>query len=405
MRSTSHRLTAGVVGIASLGLAAPMSVASASDDATQFAPLYKAQAKSAIANDYIVVLKPTVSASAVDQVAAAAGAHGAQVAYTYRSALRGFNATMDNATLSAVRANPLVAYVESNAHVSAEFVSQPPGTQPDPTWGLDRIDQRDRPFDMSYSWDADGSGVTAYIIDTGVYVEHNDFGGRAGNGYDFVRDDPIANDCAGHGTHVAGTIGSTTYGVAKEVTLVGVRVLNCHARGNWARVVQGIDWVVANHDGPSVINMSLGGPPRRALDQAVTGAVSLGVVVVAAAGNDGADACDVSPARARAAITTGASAPTDAVAGFSNQGKCVDIFAPGVGVRSTYIGSPDADATLTGTSMAAPHVAGVAALYLSAHPDAGPDAVRRAIRMQATTDRLKLLGPGSPDMLLYSSID
>jgi subtilisin family serine protease len=275
------------------------------------------------------------------------------------------------------------------------------------SWGLDRIDQRRLPLDESYSPEGGGSGATAYVIDTGIRASHEDFGGRARSGYDFVDDDANAADCHGHGTHVAGTVGGTDYGVAKGADVVGVRVLDCRGSGTTSQVVAGIDWVTEHAARPAVANLSLGGGPDGVLDDAVRRSIDSGVTYSIAAGNGNLlgwpqDACGTSPARVPEAITVGATDRDDARASFSNTGSCVDLFAPGVDIISASIGSDSATDTLSGTSMAAPHVTGVAALYLAGHPSAGPAQVRDAVVNAATDGAVGDPRAGSPDRLLHS---
>ncbi|HEV8455199.1 MAG TPA: S8 family peptidase, partial [Gemmatimonadales bacterium] len=261
-------------------------------------------------------------------------------------------------------------------------------TQSGATWGLDRIDQPARPLSGTYSYNNTGAGVTAYIIDTGIRFGHNEFGGRATSGFDAV-DGGTADDCNGHGTHVAGTVGGSVYGVAKAVSLVGVRVLNCSGSGTWSGVIAGMDWVTANHSGPTVANMSLGGGANSSVDQAVRNMIASGVATAIAAGNGNPggraqDACKYSPARVTEAMTIGATSSSDAKASWSNYGNCVDWFAPGVGITSAWATSNTATNTISGTSMATPHTAGVVALYLQSHLSATPSQVRDALSANTT---------------------
>ena len=327
----------------------------------------------AVPDSYIVVLKD--SAVARDRVGDTAkrlsGRHGGAVARTYGAALRGFEVKVSASAAARIAADPAVAYVEQNHTVSIS------GTQTNPpSWGLDRIDQRNLPLDSSYTYPNTASNVHAYIIDTGIRFTHNDFGGRATSGYDAV-DGGSADDCNGHGTHVAGTVGGSTYGVAKAVQLVAVRVLNCSGSGTNAGVIGGVDWVTANAIKPAVANMSLGGGANTALDNAVRNSIASGVTYGLAAGNDsGANACNTSPARTTEAITVGATTNTDARSSFSNFGTCLDIFAPGSSITSAWYTSNTATNTISGTSMATPHVVGAAALVASANPGWTPAQVR-----------------------------
>ena len=322
---------------------------------------------------YIVVLE---DGARPGRVAAAHDRLGARVLAVYGSALRGYAARLSAAELAAVRADDRVAYVEPDRTVSLST------TQTNPPWGLDRIDQRSRPLSGTFTYFATGAGVTAYVIDTGIRFSHTQFGGRAVSGYDAV-DGGAADDCNGHGTHVAGTVGGSTYGVAKGVTLVGVRVLNCRGSGTTSGVIAGINWVTSHHrpGQPAVANLSLGGGASTALDNAVRNSIADGVSYAVAAGNGNFlgiahNACNFSPARVGEAMTISATDTNDRKASWANYGNCVDWFAPGVSITSAWHTSTTATRTISGTSMATPHTAGVAALYLQGNPAASPAAVR-----------------------------
>ncbi|MCZ2824787.1 MULTISPECIES: S8 family peptidase [unclassified Modestobacter] len=346
---------------------------------------------------YIVSLTP---GSVPTSVAALATSRlGGHVEHVYTAALEGFAVTLRPEVAARLATLPGVAAVERDAPVQLQ------ATQSNATWGLDRTDQRDLPLSGSYSWDATGAGVTAYVIDTGIRLGHRDLGGRAVSGYDAV-DGGRADDCNGHGTHVAGTVGGSQYGVAKGVRLVAVRVLDCAGSGTTAGVIAGIDWVTAHHraGAPAVANMSLGGGASSALDQAVERSIADGVSYAVAAGNGDAagvpqDACAGSPSRVDAALTVGATDRSDAPASFSNYGACVDLFAPGVGITSAWHTSNTATTTISGTSMATPHVAGVAALYLQGDPAASPATVAGAIAAATTKDRVATTRTEDNDLL------
>jgi subtilisin family serine protease len=334
---------------------------------------------------------------------------GGRVGFVYTHALQGFSVTLPTAALPALRLLPGVVAVQPDQKVFATTTQSNP-----PSYGLDRIDQRALPLSKSYTYTATGAGVKAYIIDTGITYNHADFGGRATPGYDAVTAGGGAVDCNGHGTHVSGTVGGTTYGVAKGVSLVGVRVLGCDGSGSTAGVVAGIDWVTGNHlpGQPAVANMSLGGGTDAALDAAVSRAIADGVTFAVAAGNDGgfvgdltgqSNACNHSPARVPAALTVAATDSTDTKASYSNTGTCVDLFAPGTNITSDWYTSPTATNTISGTSMATPHVAGVAALYLQGNPGAAPGTVAAAITGSATNGVVKSPGSTTVNTLLYTS--
>ncbi len=347
---------------------------------------------------YIVVFKDSVSDPAAEAANIMRGLNG-RVHHTYTSALKGFSATLPDAALQAIRNNPLVDYVEQDQTVSLNTG----GTfQNQATWGLDRIDQADRPLDSLYHFNSTGSGVNAFIIDTGIRSDHGEFTGRLKPGHNVIADTNGTNDCNGHGTHVAGTVGGSTWGVVKAVSLIPVRVLDCKGSGTWSGVIAGIDWVAGSSLRPAVANMSLGGGKSTAVNAAVAGAVSQGVTMVVAAGNSNADACSYSPASEPSAITVGASTSSDARASYSNYGSCLDIFAPGNSITSAWNTSTTATDTISGTSMAAPHVTGVAALALAANMSASPAAVASFLTTNATSNKISSIGTGSPNLLAYS---
>jgi subtilisin family serine protease len=353
---------------------------------------------------HIVVLK---DGSDSDAVARDHGRrYGAQVERVYHNALKGYVATFKGTGASDVAHDPRVDFVELDQKVSVEATS--PQTIDDNAgpWGLDRIDDKSG-LDQSYGWTSDGTGVTAYIIDTGIETTHSEFdNNRATFGTDTVNDGTAhGQDCDGHGTHVAGTVGGKTYGVAKNVKLVEVRVLGCDGSGTWAGVIAGIDWVAANRASKAVANMSLGGPASQAVDTAVANAISAGVTFAVAAGNGnqagiGQDACKYSPARVLTALTVGATDKSDTKSRWSNYGKCVDWFAPGVGIVSSVMGGGSEG--WSGTSMATPHTTGVVALYLSSVPSATPTEVQTALGAIQSTNVVKSAGKGSPTKLLYT---
>lgn len=311
--------------------------------------------------------------------------------------INGFVANdLDDQDVAALLADRRVSAVEPDRVVRAY------GVQSEAGWNLDRIDQSSLPLDGSFSYGPTGAGVTVYVVDSGIRATHEEFTGRVLPGYSVISDGRGTDDCNTHGTHVSGIVGGVTYGVAKEVSLVPVRVLNCDGAGSVSGVIYGLDWIAANRTGPSVANMSLGSGPSTALDNAVANLVASGVTVVVAAGNSSADACDYSPGRASAALAVGSTTSRDAMASHSNYGRCVDIFAPGSNVRSAIASDDVSSATLSGTSMASPHVAGVAALVLEATPSANPGAVFSTVVEIATSGVLSSLGTGSPNLLLFA---
>lgn len=320
---------------------------------------------------------------------------GGSIERTYTAALDGFVLKSSaKKAVSALANDPNIKFIEADQTVSIN------ATQNNATWGLDRIDQVNLPLNSTYNYDQDGTGVTAYIVDTGIRTTHSNFGGRASAGFTSINDGQGSNDCNGHGTHVAGTVGSNTYGVAKNVDLVAVRVLGCNGSGSNSGVIAGIDWVTANHVKPAVANMSLGGGASSATDSAVNRAVAAGITMVVAAGNDNSNACNFSPARAANAITVGSTTNTDARSSFSNFGTCLDIFGPGSSITSTWSTSNSATRTISGTSMAAPHVAGVAALYLDDNGNASPSQVQNAIENAAAVGKVSNARTGSPNLLV-----
>lgn len=369
-----------------------------------------AQPEKAVKGQYIVVLKDDAvtanmglfSSNASEQAIAMVSdnlsrKYQAQVQRTFTKAVKGGVFNMSEKAAQKLAQDPNVLLVEEDQIVSIN------ATQNNATWGLDRIDQRNLPLSGSYTYNTTASNVNAYIIDTGILGSHSEFSGRFMGGYDFVDNDSNPNDCNGHGTHVAGTVGGSTYGVAKGVKLYGLKVLGCNGSGTNSGVIAGIDWVANNHVKPAVANMSLGGGASSATDNAVANLVASGVTVAVAAGNDNSNACNYSPAREPSAITVGSTTSSDSRSSFSNYGSCLDIYAPGSSITSAW--SNGGTNTISGTSMASPHVAGVAALYLANNPNATPAQVEAAIENAATSGKVSDAKSGSPNLLLYSLFD
>lgn len=361
--------------------------------------IYNAGRPGAIKNRYIVVLKDTPQDSKATNktINDLSKRYKGNVKHAFKQSFKGFVSEMSAANARQLAKNPKVMFMEQDATAKSD------ATQTNlTTWGLDRIDQRALPLSTTFTYpDTSASDTTAYVIDSGIRLTHSQFGGRATSGWDFVDNDADASDCSGHGTHVAGTIGGSNYGIAKDINLVSVRVLNCNNSGTYSSIIAAIDWVTAHADGPAVANMSLGGVNSLALDNAVQKSVAAGITYVVSAGNKNADACTQSPARTADAITVAASNETDQRWTSSNYGACVDIFAPGTLIRSSYGTSDTATARMTGTSTATPHVSGVAALIIAANPSYSPAQVTDTLLSNATTEVLSNLDENSPDRLLF----
>ncbi|MDX8055188.1 S8 family peptidase [Lentzea sp. BCCO 10_0798] len=383
-----HVAIAAALGIASTAMWTPTAIAEGA--------VLPGAGTQAVEGSYIVVLKD----GARTPTSALASRYQGNVKHTYSAALNGFSVTgMSDRQARRLAADPDVQFVERNTFATIQ------GTQSNPVWGLDRIDQANLPLNQSYTYPNTASNVTAYVLDTGIRKTHSEFEGRASDGYDFIDNDAVAQDCQGHGTHVAGTVAGKTYGVAKKARLVGVRVLDCNGSGAWDGIIRGIDWVTANGKKPGVVNMSLGGSGTNAsLENAVRRSIGAGFTYVLAGGNSGQDACNFTPARTPEAITVGASDRADRrsiwTAGSSNYGTCLDIWAPGSDIVSASHSTDTGTRSMGGTSMASPHVAGAAALYLSANPSATPAQVRNALVGAATPNKLTDIRTGSPNLLL-----
>ena len=388
--SSILRRSLGVVASALL-VAGGASVHAAGDG-----PDHRFGASRPIPGRYIVMLRDdTADADAESQ--AVSRRHGGARERVFNHAFKGFSGSIPDSEVEALRRDAAVTLVEQDHTISLNTI------EANATWGLDRIDQVDRPLGNTYVYNRTGAGVTAFIVDTGILSTHTEFAGRVLPGFTAIGDGRGTTDCNGHGTHVSGTVGGITYGVAKAVKLVPVRVLDCNGSGTWSGVIAGLDYVAKSTVRPAVANMSLGGGFSTTVNAAVAKAVAAGVTVAVAAGNDNVNACSESPSSEPTALTVGAVTNTsDARATFSNWGSCVKVFAPGVGVTSAWNTSTTATNTISGTSMASPHVAGVAALILEATPSASPAAVSAFIVSRATPNHVTGAGTGSPNLLLYS---
>ncbi|WP_322870056.1 S8 family peptidase [Streptomyces goshikiensis] len=353
--------------------------------------VYGLGAPGAISGSYVVILDASANKEKL------ASKYGGELQRSYSSGVNGFSASgMSEAQAKRLAADPAVGKVVQNKKFSINATQENP-----PSWGLDRIDQTATAGDKKYDYpDSAGEGVTAYVIDTGIRVTHKDFGGRATSGFDAVDNDDNADDGNGHGTHVAGTIAGTSHGVAKKAKLVAVRVLDDNGSGSTEQVVAGIDWVTKNHSGPSVANMSLGGGVDEALDEAVKRAIASGVTFAVAAGNDSKDAGEGSPSRVPEAITVASSTIDDEQSSFSNFGSVVDLYAPGSDITSDWNDSDTGTKTISGTSMATPHVAGAAAVYLAGHPSATPAQAASALTAAATSGAVTNPSAGTVNKLL-----
>ncbi len=355
------------------------------------APFY-AKLGNGVPDEYIVVFKPDV-VDPLSKADAKAAKHQAMLKFKYDRAIKGFAARLSPGAVTALRSDPDVAYIEQDQAMAAST------TQTGATWGIDRIDQRNLPLSGSYTYAATGTGVRAYIIDTGIQTDHPEFGTRASAVYDAFGGN--GQDCNGHGTHVAGTVGSSTYGVAKNVYLRAVRVLDCNGSGSNSGVIAGMNWVATNHIAPAVANMSLGGGYSQATNDAATNLSASGVFLAVAAGNSSADACNSSPSSAPGTVTVAATTSTDARASYSNYGACVDLYAPGSSITSTWLNS--GTNTISGTSMATPHVTGVAALYKATYGDAAWSTIRDWLSANATANVVSGNISGTPNKLLYKA--
>ncbi|MFJ3139560.1 S8 family peptidase [Streptomyces sp. NPDC086843] len=394
MRTVALKVTAAACAVTAASTAALFGAASAQAAPPADGTVLGLGAANAVAGSYIVLLDGSTTSADREELAQE---YGGELSRSYTAALNGFAADGLSATeAKRLAADPAVGAVVANRTYRTTATQENP-----PSWGLDRIDQADTAGDSAYTYpDQAGEGVTAYVIDTGVRITHQDFEGRARHGYDAVDNDDSADDGNGHGTHVAATIAGAEHGVAKKANVVAVRVLDDNGSGTTEQVVAGIDWVTENHKGPSVANMSLGGAADPALDAAVRKAIASGVTFAVAAGNESADAGQGSPARVPEALTVASSTEDDAQSDFSNFGESVDLYAPGSDITAAWNDSDTGTKTISGTSMASPHVAGAAAVYLAGHPDADPAAVAQALTEGATADAIGNPSTGTPNKLL-----
>ncbi|WP_420806977.1 S8 family peptidase [Amycolatopsis keratiniphila] len=380
--------------LAGIGLAAAVAAVLAGVTPAQAAEgaIVGAGAEGAVADSYIVVLKDGSTADKPSLASKFGGAIGRQ----YTQGISGFSVALKERQAKRLAADPAVAFVEQNKVLRAEATQTNP-----PSWGLDRIDQRDLPLDSKYNYSTTASNVNVYVLDTGIRATHTDFGGRVKQGYDFIDNDTNADDGYGHGTHVAATIAGAKYGVAKGASLYPVRVLGSDGSGTTAGVISGVDWITKNAKKPAVANASLGGGASTALDTAVRNSIKAGITWTVAAGNSNVNAANTSPARVTEALTVAAADRTDRRASFSNYGSVVDLFAPGVSITSAWNDNDTATYTGNGTSFAAPHVAGAAALYLSSHTGATAAQVAQALIGASTPGKVTNPGSGSPNRTLY----
>ncbi|MFF3680165.1 S8 family serine peptidase [Streptomyces sp. NPDC002120] len=379
----------------------PVAAGTASAAAPEPEPAPLVKAANPVPGKYIVTLEKGQDAAKI------AKKLGLKPSFVYTSAMTGFAVPLTSLELTLVRNALGVKSVEEDA--SVQSVPTPTSAEgmrsPSNSWGQDRIDQKNLPLDNNFTVEGNGAGVTAYILDTGIDYNHTEFGGpdatRASFGFDAIGDGRNGQDCQGHGTHVAGTVAGKTYGIASKASLVSVRVLGCDGKGTWSGIIAGLDWVAKNAKQPAVLNASLGGDLSKAVNDAADAVTDAGVLPVVAAGNSAKDACGVSPASASKVVTIAASNQWDEETDFSNWGQCVTLYAPGQAIVSAKLGG--GSVSLDGTSMAAPHAAGVAVLYKQAHPSAAPEEIAEFLEQETTKDVLTKLSPASPNKLLFTA--